>query len=538
MKVAPPTPDEKERLAELYAYDVLDSEAEQIFDDLTQLASDICNTPIALISLVDVNRQWFKARVGLDATETHRDLAFCAHAIHGHKVFEVPDASKDARFADNPLVTQAPDIRFYAGAPLISPNGHAIGTLCAIDRVPKQLTEQQKRALNTLAHEVISQLELRQKIRQLEEARANGQRFLSQMSHELRTPLNAIVGFAGLLQNKQREFALPVKAQNYLANISFSAHKLSTMINSVLDMAKIEAGKIELNIQPLNLPLLLSGSVAMLQSQAREKGLHLHTDIGTDLPHWILADETKLGQILINLLGNAIKFSHAGQAVRLTVRLRSDHLHISVADEGIGISSEQASRLFQPFEQSHTDISRRFGGTGLGLAISQRLAQLMGSQIHLRSELGKGSLFYFDLPFEACMPPEQMAAPREIKLHKANVLVVEDNLINQEVLAAMLEDTPLQLTLCDNAEDALQKLTQQLPDLVLMDIHLPGMDGRAASRIIRAQYPNLPVIALSADVLGGQENGDAKLFDGFLAKPLDPSLLISTLARHLPKRPG
>ena len=537
MKVAPPTDDERERLADLYAYGVLDSEAEQIFDDLTQLASDICDTPIALISLVDVDRQWFKARVGLDARETHRDLAFCAHAIHGRKVFEVPDASKDERFADNPLVTQAPDIRFYAGAPLISPNGHAIGTLCAIDRVPKQLSEKQKRALNTLAHEVISQLELRQKIHQLEQARLNSQRFLSQMSHELRTPLNAIVGFAELLQAKQKEFALPAKAVNYVGNMAFSARKLSELINSVLDMAKIEAGKMELHRTAVQLPGLFAGIGAMMQGRASEKCLILHTDIDPTLPPWALADETKLGQILINLLGNALKFTASGKEVRLTVRWRADHLHISVADEGIGIDAEQASRLFQPFEQSSTDISKRFGGTGLGLAISQRLAQLMQSEIHLRSEPGKGSVFYFDLPMQTCPPPAD--APQDnhaLQLARAHVLVVEDNLINQEVLVAMLEDTPLQLSLFDNAESALQQITRQQPDLVLMDIHLPGMDGRTACRAIQKNHPGLPVIALSADVLGGQQNGDENLFADYIPKPVSREQLLATLARHLPPR--
>ncbi|MEC7133780.1 MAG: GAF domain-containing protein [Pseudomonadota bacterium] len=168
MKAAPLPQNEDERLAELLSYDVLDTEAEQLFDDLTALASQICETPIALISLIDPNRQWFKSRVGLDAEETSRDIAFCSHAILQSDVFEIPNATLDPRFHDNPLVTGAPDIRFYAGAPLITPSGHAIGTLCAIDSKPRKLTETQKASLQTLSKSVVAHLELKRKNRELE----------------------------------------------------------------------------------------------------------------------------------------------------------------------------------------------------------------------------------------------------------------------------------------------------------------------------------------------------------------------------------
>ena len=209
MKIAPPTLDEAARLKALYDYDVLDTNAEKIFDDLTQLAAQICNTPITLISLIDPHRQWFKSRVGLDAEETSRDIAFCAHAIHQKEIFEVQDTLKDKRFFDNPMVTSEPNIRFYAGTPLVNPDGYAIGTLCVIDDKPNKLTKDQRNALEVLGRSVISQMELRKNIQALKQASDHKTEFLSNMSHELRTPLNAIIGFSRLILDDIKQHKLP-----------------------------------------------------------------------------------------------------------------------------------------------------------------------------------------------------------------------------------------------------------------------------------------------------------------------------------------
>lgn len=187
MKSAPLTDDEEDRLRALFEYEILDTDRETVFDDLTLLASQICDTPIALISLIDPDRQWFKSKIGLDANETERDIAFCAHAIHQREVFEIEDTLLDERFFDNPLVTSDPNIRFYAGAPLVTPDGHAIGTLCTISDKPSKLNERQQNSLKILSREVISQLELRSKVKQLDYANRRKTEYLSNVSHELRT---------------------------------------------------------------------------------------------------------------------------------------------------------------------------------------------------------------------------------------------------------------------------------------------------------------------------------------------------------------
>ena len=215
--------DEIERLHALNMYEILDTKAEEVFDELTELASEICGTPIALISLIDTDRQWFKSSVGLDAEETSRDIAFCAHAILQKEVFEVTDTLKDKRFMDNPLVLQNPNIRFYAGAPLFSASGHAIGTLCAIGDKPKKLNAHQRKGLQTLGRSVMSQLELRLQLGQLEKANERKTEYLSSLSHELRTPLHAIIGISQLMLHNHK-VKLPEHYLSYLNQLDLSGN--------------------------------------------------------------------------------------------------------------------------------------------------------------------------------------------------------------------------------------------------------------------------------------------------------------------------
>ncbi|MFQ3264991.1 MAG: signal transduction histidine kinase, partial [Colwellia sp.] len=340
MMISPVTIDEKKRIKALYDYEILDTEAEKAFDDLTLLASEICETPIALISLVDPTRQWFKSTVGLDAFETERDIAFCAHTIHEHNILEIPNTLEDERFADNPLVTGAPNIRFYAGAPLVTPDGFAIGTLCAISNKPKKLNSHQLKSLEILSREVITQMELRKKVSELKKANDFTNDFLSNMSHEIRTPLNAIHGFSELLSERCHKLKLPSDIQDYIAEIDFSAKHLLSIVNSVLDLSKIESGKMELIPSWFQGHQFLNNTKSMMDVQATDKSIKLLLKIDSNVPDYFYFDEGKLSQILINLISNSIKFTKKDKKITLEVTYINNDLVINIRDEGIGISDK------------------------------------------------------------------------------------------------------------------------------------------------------------------------------------------------------
>ena len=404
MEAAPLPQDEADRLAVLEAYRILDTPAEATFDDLTRFASRLCGTPIALVSLVAAHRQWFKSRVGLDAPETPRELAFCAHAILQDEVFEVPDAAADRRFADNPLVLGDPRIRFYAGAPLIGEGGHALGTLCVIDQVPRQLDDLQRDGLAVLGRQVVAQLDLRRSMQELASARDAALAaarakdiFLGHLGHELRTPMNTILGYAQLMMEESTSTGHTSVLPD-LAVIERAGQHAAAVIEDILELAQIEAGVPRLRVEEVRLDAFVADIQAFVRPQLRGRGLVWSVAHEPDLGV-IRTDPTKLRQILLNLLGNAIKFTPAGE-VRLRVRRGGHGVLFEVADTGIGIPPDKISLLFRDFTQVHTSAAS-LGGAGLGLAISQRHARLLGGVITVESTPGRGSRFALSIPLQA-----------------------------------------------------------------------------------------------------------------------------------------
>lgn len=537
MEAAPLPDNEDERLAELLSYDVLDTEAEQLFDDLTTLASQICDTPIALISLIDPDRQWFKSRVGLDAEETSREIAFCSHAILQDDVFEIPNASLDPRFHDNPLVTGAPDIRFYAGAPLVSPSGHAIGTLCTIDRKPRKLTESQKTSLQTLSKSVVAHLELKRKNRELERTSQFRSDFLSYVSHEIRTPLNAINTFSRLLEGEAQKLKLPESFTTPLSHVTQSGERLLEIVNSVLDIKQIEAGKMRVMPRAVSTHDFFTHLFSLTKIRAEDGGITFTSTIDSRVPDTLFFDDTKFGQVSLNLLSNAIKFTNPGKSVNAQVKYKNDKLIFNVIDQGIGISEEDQKRLFTPFERMEN--AHQISGTGLGLNISKRLIELMDGTIKVSSKVNEGTRISVTLPSDvltanefANAQPQSFVA--QINIDKsARVLVVEDHYINQVVIQTLFEKLGVAHAIVSTGEEGVKYVNANPVDLVLMDLNLPGIQGDEATAQIKSMKPELPVIALTADAITKPASLYEKGLDDVLTKPVDSNELVRVLNQFL-----
>ncbi|MFN3521701.1 MAG: ATP-binding protein [Phenylobacterium sp.] len=358
--------------------------------------------------------------------------------------------------------------------------------------------------------------------------------FLAMMSHELRTPMNGVLGMARAL----REGPLDPRQAEQADMLIRSGDTLMAILNDILDLSKVEAGKLDLVSEPFDLHDLAARVRDLWLDAANAKGLRLICDIDPATPRWVEGDPTRLRQILLNLVSNGLKFTAQG-CVRLSLRpARGEGVEISVDDTGIGMSAEQQARLFQPFTQADLSVARRFGGTGLGLAICRELASLMGGYIIVESAEGEGSTFRVTLPLSAVdapAPAEEPVAP-EGGVEGLRLLVVEDNRINQAVARAVLEAAGAVVDTADDGVQGLEMLRIRAYDLVLMDLHMPRMDGIEALLAIRrgeaGVAPDLPVVALTADAMVGEDERLTRLgFDAVQAKPINPRELILAIAR-------
>lgn len=496
------------RLQALRDLNILDTPAEDRFDRLTRIAQHILQVPIALVSLIDADRQWFKSRQGLDAQETHRDISFCGHAILGSEVFVVADAAADPRFADNPLVLEAPSIRFYAGAPLTLSSGERVGTLCAIDRQPHQVTRAQLAALQDLAACVVDELE---QARQRQEAKKSAQlvesivetvidgiitidskgtvqsfnsaaarlfgytpaeiigsnvnclmphtdaaqhdgylapfhetrevvgkrqdgtmfpmdlavsemqlpgqtlfvgivrditerkrvdqmkgEFVATVSHELRTPLTSVSGALGLVCGGALG---PVSEQaKTMLDIAYrNSQRLTLLINDLLDMEKLAAGKMRFKLETVALMPLVEQSIENTRAYTHQYQVNLLL-VSRLEDVQVTVDGSRLQQVLSNFLSNAAKFSPTGGPVEIRVEKLESLVRVSVQDHGPGIPADFIDRIFHKFSQADSSDTRHIGGTGLGLAISKELIKSMNGTIGFSSVPGSGACFYFDLP--------------------------------------------------------------------------------------------------------------------------------------------
>ncbi len=783
-----PVPEnEAGRLSALNSFEILDTLPEDPYDGITKIISEVCQVPIALVSLIDGKRQWFKSKIGLDIDETPRSISFCQYAIMNHSLFTVEDAQKDSRFRDNPLVMGFPKIRFYAGMPLRTSGGFNIGTLCVIDSKPRKLTSSQKDALTALASQVINLLELKKANLDLEKSQktisnffrlsldllciadkngyfininpsfekilgysektllerpfidfvhpddikgtmevlgrlskgddctdfvnryrkssgeyiyiswhattdmdtgliyaaarditeemkhsreihdlnfaleqsaivartdhrgiityvddnfcriskyareellgknhrivnsgyhskdvfrkmwetitsgkvwkgeiknkakdgtyywvdativplrdveTNRQHyiavryeitdkkeyeeklketndrlnqairfkdiFLANMSHEIRTPMNAIIGFSNLLSNT----GLTDEQNEYLHSITVASKNLLVIINDILDLSKIEAGKITLENEVISLKEILESAIKFSEQKAVEKGIEIILRIDKKIPTAVRGDSVRLTQILVNLISNAVKFTEKGRVeisadVEFRTGLKADII-FRVKDTGIGIPPEKIETVFERFEQASASTSRRYGGTGLGLSIVKMLVELHKGTIDVESAEGKGSSFSFRISYSVAdeshlLKAYTMERQRSRILEGLHILVAEDNELNQKLVTKYLTGQGASVKLAINGIKCLELLHTARFDVILMDLHMPDMDGYETTKTIRNSYRiPIPIIACTADTMAGEKEKCFEVgMNGYISKPYsEEELVISIL---------
>jgi two-component system, sensor histidine kinase and response regulator len=378
-----------------------------------------------------------------------------------------------------------------------------------------------------------------------ERANSAKSEFLANMSHEIRTPMNAILGFSEILKERLRDVP---QYQDYLNSILESGQNLLRLINAVLDLSKIEAGQLDLQPEVVALREVLAEIQHIFSLKVQQKGLTFKCYANADMPAKIRIDGTRLRQVLLNLVGNAVKFTSQGQ-VDLRVQAEPTEasaepavdLVIEVQDTGIGVTDDDACRIFEPFQQARHQVGRSTG-TGLGLAITKRLVEMLGGTVTLRSTPGQGSTFRVDIP---AVPLESddyddshacRAVGAEAQFAPATILIVEDQTSNRDVLRALFEAYPsLRILEASNGEEALALLQTVQPDLILMDIQMPVLNGYEATRVVKAhpQWRVIPVIAVTAYAMKDQREQFETLFDGYLSKPVVKREMIATLSRFL-----
>ena len=357
--------------------------------------------------------------------------------------------------------------------------------------------------------------------------------FLANMSHEIRTPINGIVGLTHLLKNT----VLSIEQADMINLIDVSSQSLLGVINDILDISKIEAGKFKIVRAETNIYELSKSVIALMKFRANEKGIGLNLNIDLNIPENIMIDALRLNQILMNLLSNAIKFTETG-CVELNIRMlekkqETVDLEFSVSDTGIGIAVEAIHKIFNSFEQAEDQTAQKFGGTGLGLSIVKKMVELKGGILSLTSELNKGSVFSFTNSYQYLpdkMPEIANSIKDEPMPNMISVLVAEDNTINQFMITKMLKNWGISVEVVDNGLKAIERLQNKNYDLILMDMHMPVMDGLEATRKIRAEFDepkkSIPIISLSASVMEDEQQAALQAgVNDVVCKPFDPLVL-------------
>ena len=537
-------------------------EREADFDNLTTLATRVLKAPSALVSVVQrsLDRQFFKSCIGLpelasELRQTPLSHSFCQFVQATNQPLVVDDSRIDAQLRDNAAVVDLGMVA-YLGVPIHLPDGKPIGALCVIDRVPRRWSKEDLTTLRQLARNIDDLIALKRARDIAQDAEANALReaearkaFLAHMSHEIRTPLNGIIGSVDLLMRSGRgPQQRPQDQTDLLHTVNRSAQSLQRLLNDALDIAKIDAGKLELATAPFDLHEVVNDAIKLFSAKANHKGLNLsHCFSGIAPGEQRHGDAFRLSQILSNLLSNAIKFTDQG-TVNLCVHGTPDALHITLCDSGCGIAPEHLDEMFQPFLQADASVARERGGTGLGMAIVQQLVDLMDGRIRAESTPGEGTTFRMRLPLpvtqtepeprhasQVDVRPGDAPAPPVRPLLGKRILVADDSPSNRLVLQKMLENLGASVDKAFDGGDAFGRAVTTHYDVLLLDIQMPGHDGIEVVRKLRAHPRHLAHAALCVAVTGNTRCDQVATyidagFDAWLGKPLRQADLMRVLS--------
>ena len=546
--------DEVERINKLKKYQVLNNNEEPSFARLTELAKLFFNMPVVTITFMDGDTQYLKSVHGLGGVcTTTRKVAICNYTVLSDNVFVVPDLTKDSRFNQNPLVTDWPKIQFYAGAPIIMHEDgktYRLGSLCLMDMQPHHdFTDKQADLLAQFAMMAADALQLQEQQRNAKYANEMKSAFLANMSHEIRTPMNGIIGMVEMLSDTM----LSVEQREYIENIKVSNEHLLAIINGILDLSKVEAGKMTIDSIPMNLSSLCNEVVSLFAIKARQRGLVLDYHYTESLSPYVKGDPVRLKQVMVNLVNNAIKFTREGGRVTIDVKHMQDNpcldnkdcdqakgsndsrldfaiddknsttihqemtLCIEVTDTGVGIKSESLEAIFDAYDQANKYTHRLYGGTGLGLSVCKSLVELMGGYIEVDSVVGIGTTFRVLLPlpciaaedyeiwqtdndFTITLPSDELVG---------HILLVEDDSVNAMIAKKALNNGGHTVTHVNDGQQAIEifALYPERYDVILMDHHMPIMDGVQATIKLHELYAPQdlpPIIALTANAMDGE----------------------------------
>lgn len=553
----PVAAEDAERINKLKKYQVLNNNEEPAFARLTELAKLFFNMPVVAITFMDEETQYLKSVHGLDGIcTTSRKVAICNYTVLSDEVLVLPDLTEDSRFSQNPLVTEAPYLRFYAGAPIIMQEDgktYRLGSLCLMDmQAHHDFTEKDADILAQFAAMAADALKLQDQQRHAKHANEMKSEFLANMSHEIRTPMNGIIGMVEMLA----ETKLSAEQQEYVDNIKVSNEHLLAIINGILDLSKVESGKMTIDSIPMNISSLCNEVVSLFAVKARQRGLTLDYHYTEALSPYIKGDPVRIKQIMVNLVNNAIKFTREGGRVTIDVKHMENNpcedkygnhksicshelqveqashyntddsgsvnhqdmtLCIEVTDTGVGIKPESLEAIFDAYDQANKSTHRLYGGTGLGLSVCKSLVELMGGYIEVDSAVGIGTTFTVLLPlspideahYESWQDSNDFGMTEPSHELIGHILLVEDDSVNAMIAKKALNNSGHTVTHVTDGQQAIEvfALNPEQYDVILMDHHMPIMDGVQATIKLHELYdPQAlpPIIALTANAMDGE----------------------------------